>query len=144
MRLIAGLFAAGLMSLAVAAQETPKPVPKDSVRVTIPGCTKGSVFTAGARTRQEPRPEIPEGMHLRMNGPRKMMNDIRAHEGSMIEITGLMKKGQVDPTGIPLGGGVRIAPGPDPTRGVAGNLGVEQVFIDIEGWRPIPGDCPTR
>src|SRR5262245_5426493 len=98
MRFLAGSFFAVMIAVAVAAQETPKSVPKDSVRVTIPGCTKGSIFTAGPRTRQEPRPEVPEGMHLRMNGPRKMMNDIRAHQGSMIEITGLMKKGQIDPT----------------------------------------------
>jgi hypothetical protein len=128
-----------------AAQETQKPVPNDSVRVSIPGCTKGSIFTAGPRTRQEPRPaDIPEGMHLRMNAPRKMMQDIKAHEGSMIEITGLMKKGQYGPPGIPLGGGVRVTPGPDPSQSVAGNLNVNQIFIDVEAWHPIQGDCRTK
>src|SRR5262245_17988855 len=51
------------------AQEN-KPVPKDSVRVAIPGCTKGQIFTAAARTTEEAGSvSIPEGMHLRMNGP---------------------------------------------------------------------------
>jgi hypothetical protein len=34
-----------LLSIPIVAQET-KPVPKDSVRVAIPGCTKGQIFTA--------------------------------------------------------------------------------------------------
>jgi len=44
-------------------------VPKDSVRVFIPGCSKGYIFTAGRPTQDEPGSvDIPEGMHLRMNG----------------------------------------------------------------------------
>ncbi|HVH27254.1 MAG TPA: hypothetical protein VM818_10855, partial [Vicinamibacterales bacterium] len=39
---------------APAAQETTKPVPKDSVRVYVAGCTKGMVFTAGPRTEDPP------------------------------------------------------------------------------------------
>src|SRR2546426_12816187 len=92
--------AVALLSGPLGAQEE-KPVPKDSVRVSIPGCTKGYVFTAGRRTPDQPGSvDIPEGMHLRMNGPKKMMAEIKAHEGSMIEITGLMKKGQYNPDGI--------------------------------------------
>src|SRR5437667_10022812 len=95
-----------------------KPVPKNSVRVSIPGCTKGYVFTVGRRTADQPGSvNIPEGMHLRMNGPKKMMAEIKAREGSMIEITGLMKKGQYDPSGVSMGGGVRITAGPAPTGG---------------------------
>jgi len=125
---------------ALSAQET-KPVPKDSVRVAIPGCTKGYVFTAGPRTVEEPGNfEIREGMHLRMNGPKKLMAEIKAHEGSMIEIVGLMKKGQYN-DGVSIGGGVRIAPAPvggmsSPTSG--------QIQIDVEGWRQIDGACRSR
>jgi hypothetical protein len=129
-----------VLSGPLAAQEN-KPVPKDSVRVLIPGCTKGFIFTAGPRTQDQPGSvNIPDGMHLRMNGPKKIMAEIKAHEGSMIEITGLMKKGQYQPEGVGIGGGVRIAPGP--TGGSpAGNPGVSQIFIDVEGWRPLVGDC---
>src|SRR5206468_9571030 len=89
--------AVGVLSGLLVAQEN-KPVPKDSVRVFVPGCTKGFIFTAGRRTQDEPGSlVIPEGMHLRMNGPKKMMAEIKAHEGSMIEITGLMRKGQYKP-----------------------------------------------
>jgi hypothetical protein len=127
-----------LMGTPLVAQET-KPVPKDSVRVSIPGCTKGYVFTAGARTVDEPGSTggIPEGMHIRMNGPKKMMAEIKAHEGSMISITGLMKKGQPRPDGVSIGGGVRVGP----ATGL-GNPIANQALIDVEGWRPIVGDCP--
>ena len=123
-----------------------KPVPKNSVRVSIPGCTKGYVFTAGRRTADQPGSvDIPEGMHLRMNGPKDVMTEIKAHEGSMIEITGLMKKGQYSPGGVGIGRGVRIAPGSEPTGGSQpGNPIGSQIQIDVEGWRPALGNCPSR
>ena len=133
-----------LLSGLVAAQEN-KPVPKDSVRVAIPGCSKGSIFTVGRRTVDEPgSTDVPEGMHLRMNGPKKVMTEIKARERSMIVITGLMKKGQPKPDGVPIGGGIRIAPGPGPGSNLGSSPNVNQVFIDVEGWRPIAGDCPSR
>jgi hypothetical protein len=121
-----------------------KPVPKDSMRVYVAGCTKGMMFTAGPRMEDPPTNlEIKEGMHLRMNGPKKLMAEIKAHEGSRVGITGLMKKGQYAPGGVNVGGGVRV--GPSPTGGFAvGNAGVEQAFIDVESWRPVAGGCPSR
>jgi hypothetical protein len=123
-----------------------KPVPNNSVRVFIPGCTKGYMFTAGPRTEDQPgRSDIPEGMHLRMNVPKKMMAEIKAREGSMIEITGLMKKGQYGPDGVGIGHGVRITPGPSPTGGSLTNVpNFSQVVIDVEAWRPVVGRCPSR
>jgi hypothetical protein len=127
------------------AQES-KPVPKDSVRVSVPGCTKGFIFTAARRTQDEPGSvDFPEGMHVRMNGPKKLMAEIKAHEGSMIAITGLMKKGQYKPDGVGIGGGVRVSPGPGPSGGsLPGNSNVNQILIDVEGWRPAVGTCPSR
>ena len=103
-----------VLSGPVAAQEN-KPVPKDSVRVFVPGCTKGLIFTAGPRTEDQPnRSDIPPGMHLRMSGPKKILAEIKAHESSMVEITGLIKRGQYGPDGVGIGGGVRVTPGPSP------------------------------
>ena len=131
------------LSTLLNAQE-PKPVPKDSVRVAIPGCTKGYVFTAAPRTLEEPGNfEIREGMHLRMNGPKKLMSEIKAHEGSTIEIVGLMKKGQYN-DGVNIGGGVRIGPGPTGPSGRTPSPAANQIQIDVEGWRQIAGDCPSR
>ena len=141
MRTVAAIiFAVAALTTIPAAQET-KPVPKDSVRVAIPGCTKGYVFTAGPRTIEEPGTfEIREGMHLRMNGPKKLIAEIKAHEGSMIEIVGLMKKGQYN-DGVNIGGGIRVSPGP--TNG-AYSPAANQIQIDVEGWRQIEGACRSR
>jgi len=137
------IVAVAVLSGPLVAQEN-KPVPKDSVRVFIPGCSKGFIFTAGRRTQDQPgSAEIPEGMHLRMNGPKKVMAEIKAHEGSMIEITGLMRKGQYKAGGVGIGGGVQISPGPAPgNSSLPGNF--SQILIDVEGWRPVVGDCPSR
>jgi len=140
------IIAAVAVSSGLLAAQEQKPVPKDSVRVSIPGCTKGYIFTAGRRTADQPGSvDIPEGMHLRMNGPKKMMTEIKAHEGSMIEITGLMKKGQYGPDGVGIGGGVRVTPGQTPTGGgMPGVTMTRQIVIDVEGWRQAVGECPSR
>jgi hypothetical protein len=146
MKCFARAFVTLTLTVSLAAQET-KPVPKDSARISVPGCTKGYVFTAGPRTVDEPGSfEIAEGTHLRMNGPKKLINEIKSHEGSLIEITGLVKKGQYR-EGIPIGGGVRIGPGPSPGGGGVGmsvNTTPNQILIDVEGWRPLSGACRTR
>jgi hypothetical protein len=80
-----------------------------------------------------------------MNGPKKLMTDIKAHEGSRVEITGLVKQGQFRQEGVPLGGGVRIGPGPSSSGGGVGlgiGGGASPVMIDVENWRRVPGDCP--
>ena len=134
-----------LVASAATAQET-KPVPKDSMRVSIPGCTKGYIFTAGRRTLDEPGSvSVPEGMHFRMNGPKKLIAEIKAQEGSMIEIIGITKRGQYKPDGVGIGGGVRVSPGSGSTGGsLPGSPVASQISIDVEGWRPVEGRCPLR
>ena len=145
MRIATVIVAAiAVLSGRLVAQER-KPVPKDSVRVSIPGCTRGYVFTAGRRTQDEPGSvNVPAGMHFRMNGPKKIMAEIKAHEGSMIEITGVTKKGQHQPDGVGIGGGVRVGPGPGGPGGSMGSPVASQLGIDVEGWRPVEGSCPSR
>ena len=61
------------------------------------------------------------------------------------KVTGVTKKGQFKPDGVAVGGGVRIGPGPG--FGGGGGMGspvAGQLSIDVEGWRPIEGHCPTR
>jgi hypothetical protein len=143
MRTAAVFFVTSIaLSPLLLAQET-KPVPKDSVRVSIPGCSKGYVFTASPRNAEQPGSvNIPDGMHLRMNGPKKVIAEIKAHEGSMIEITGLMKKGQFN-DGVNIGGGVRISPG-SASPGGLGSPTAGQIQIDVESWRQVVGACRSR
>ena len=49
---ILAIAVAAATALATAQEE--KPVPKDSMRVYVAGCTKGQVFTAGPRTGDPP------------------------------------------------------------------------------------------
>jgi hypothetical protein len=143
-RLFASVVALAISTALPAAQER-KPVPKDSVRVSIPGCTKGSVFTVGPRTSDQPGSvDLPEGMHLRMTGPKDVMKEIKAHEGSMIEITGLMRKGQYNPQGVRIGGGVTVSPGPAGGSISSTPVANQLLGIDVEGWRPAVGECPSR
>jgi hypothetical protein len=139
--------AVAVTSIAVLAAQETKPVPKDSVRVYLTGCTKGRVFTAGPRMEDPPsNAEVREGTHLRLNGPKKLMEEIKTHEGSMmVGITGLMKKGQYRPGGVSIGG-VRIAPAGSPSGPSAsiGGAGVDQPSIDVESVRPVAGRCPSR
>ncbi len=145
MRAIGAMVAAAALAAGASAAQEPKPVPKDSARVSVPGCSKGYVFTVASRTVNEAgtNADIPEGTHLRMNGPKKLINEIKAHEGQMLQLTGLMKVDQLPTGGVNLGGGVRVGAGA-PVGGMP-MPGGGQNFIDVEGYRPIPDrSCPTR
>ena len=133
--LAAVVVSAALSGVAVAQDE--KPVPKDSVRVYVPGCSKGLIFTAGPRTEDQPgRTNVPEGTHFRMNGPKKLMTEIKAHEGAVIELTGLIRKTPNLEQGVRVAPGVRVSPG---ASGASASFGhdpnVSQTVIDVESWR---------
>jgi hypothetical protein len=141
-RMVVALACALAAASMSSAQDDKKPVPKDSERVSVSGCSKGYVFTAGAPAEGQGASGVPEGMHLRMSGPKKLINEIKAREGSRVEITGLIRKGQYSQQGIPLGGGFRVGPGPTGGAAVTGGVGVSNpIMIDIEGWRPVTGEC---
>ena len=92
---------------------------------------------------------MPEGTHLRLSGKKALLAEIKAHEGSRVELTGLIKKGQSLGDGVSIGG-ARVSGG-RPVAGAGGGGfsvgvggGVDRIVIDVEGWRPLPGSCPTR
>lgn len=127
-----------------------KPVPKDSVRITVPGCAVDYVFTAVRATEDTPGgATVPEGTHLRLSGKKDMLKEIKAHEGSRLQVTGLIRKGQSLGGGL-AAGGARVSGGGRPVAGGTGGYGagvgagVDRIVIDVEGWQPIPGDCPSR
>ena len=127
------------------APQEKKPVPSDSVRVSVAGCSKAlRAFTANHNMPDVVSSlDIPAGMHLRMNGPKKVINAIDAYKDSMIQITGIMKKGQYGPGGVAIGG-VRLAPGPSPGAAGFADPAAGQVQIDVEGWSPVLGTCPAK
>jgi hypothetical protein len=141
-----------LLALAVAAGVTgvlraqEREVPKDSDRVTIQGCARGRNFVVGERREDQPGTlEIAAGRRFRLNGSKKVLDDIKARERGVIQVTGLVRKSDVNPPqGIAvLGGRVRIGgsvprdPISDPARDPAYN----QAIIDVESWQVLPGEC---
>ncbi len=124
-------------------------IPRDSARISIPGCANDRTFTAAARPEHEPvGTDVQPGRRFRLSGPKAILEDIKRREGTMVEVTGLVRKSQLaGPGGVTiLGGRVRIGgaapsvPISDPHRDPMYN----QVVIDVESWRLLPDSCPTR
>jgi len=135
------------IGISLGAQEE-KPVPKDSVRVSIPGCSRGSAFVVtespeGERTSIE----VKAGRRFRLTGKRDLLDEIKAREGYVIEVTGIVRRNDLEgPGGLTLGGGrVRIGGGPpvagsgqDPNRAPQS----ANAILDVEGFRPLGASCP--
>jgi hypothetical protein len=125
-------------------------VPKDSELVSIQGCARNSTFIVGQRSEDSPGTlEIQPGRRFRLSGPKKLLDEIKARQRTAVEVTGLVRKADVNPPqGVPVfGGRVRIGgarapqdPIADPRRDPAYN----QAVIDVRSWRPLEGDCPSR
>jgi len=132
-----------VFTASLAAQQE-KPVPKDSVRVFINGCANGQIFTAGPLREDQPgRSDVKPGMKFRLQGPKNVLNEIKAHKGTEIEITGLIRKGQSEPGGIAVGGHARVGGASPMDRDPVKSANVEQVVLDVEGWRQLGGQCKT-
>jgi hypothetical protein len=132
-----------LASGAAAAQE--RPVPNDSSRITIPGCARDRTFVVTQPQGHETSASgIQPGRRFRLSGPRRLLDDIRKREATMVQITGLVRKSDLaGPGGVSiLGGRVRIggATPRDPVRDPMYN----QIVIDVEGFQLLPDPCPTR
>lgn len=142
------LFLASLLMLSsglALAQE--KPVPKDSTRLTVPGCAYDRLFIVDVGPEHEmPRTDLKPGRRLRLSGAKKLLAEIKARPGDMVELTGLIRKSDLIEPGVGLAGGrVRIMPGRSPVGSTAGrDSGVSQAVIDVESWRLLNATCPAR
>ena len=144
-RTTVALIAFTASSSLLLAQQQERPVPKDSTRLSIAGCAHGRVFTVGRDPDSESHAvELEEGMKLRLEGAKKVLNDIKAREGSMVEISGLMKKSEVIQPGIGMAGGkVRITP-ENPIGRNTYDPGPQIPVIDVESYRLLNSSCPKR
>jgi hypothetical protein len=146
MRSIALLALAVLLIARVNAQE--QPLPKNEVRVQIPGCAYNRTFLSGSSPAGEPVGAIKEGRRFKMNASKDLLAAIKKQEPSMIEITGRIRRADLDDTrGVDVGGGVRIGGGRPqaPTSATGGAaLGYNEVIIDVESFRLLPDTCPKR
>ena len=115
--------------------------------LSISGCARGRVFTVDRNPEHEvASPAIEYGTRVRLEGPKKLFDEIKPRERSMIEITGLMKLSDPVRPGVGLAGGrVRVAPAMPMGRGVGGrDPGPQPPVIDVESWRLLNASCRSR
>lgn len=114
--------------------------------MSISGCARGRVFTVGRDPTHESRAfELAEGMKIRLEGQKQVLADIKKHEGSMVEITGLMKQSEMVQPGIGLAGGrVRITPVMPNGRTPNHDPGPSPPIVDVESYRLLNSSCPGR
>jgi hypothetical protein len=136
------MFAAS-SSLLLAQERT---VPKDSTRLSIAGCAHGRVFTVGRDPNHESRGyELEEGMKLRLEGPKDVLNEIKKNEHLMVDIVGIMKQSEAVQPGVGLAGGrVRVTPVMPAGRSTAGSPGPQVPVVDVESVRLLTSSCPKR
>lgn len=144
--LATALVLSGAMTLA--AQEQAK-VPRDSTRIAIPGCARDRVFIVAEAPNHEPvGTRLEPGRRFRLSGKKEMLEDIRKREGMMIEVTGLVRKSDLDgPAGVNLfGGRVRIggAQPQAPLSDARRSSSYTEAVLDIESFRQLPESCPGR
>ena len=144
-RPLLAMFLMGAVA-AVRAQEAPG-VPKDSALVSINGCAKSGTFTVGERREDQPGTlEIEPGSRFRLEGPKKLLGEIKARQRTALQVTGLIRKVDVNgPQGVSvLGGRVRIGGARVPQDSI-GNPARDPAYnrpvIDVRSWKTLTGDC---
>ncbi len=141
-KLVGALMLWGVASVGMAAQE--RPVPSDSVRVTVSGCARGRAFVVRWRDDHEVTgAEIAEGRRFRLTGRKELLNDLKIRERSMVELTGLIRRNAVSPPrGVSIGG-VRIGVGDprQPMSDPARNADMYQPVFDVESFQLLPEAC---
>ncbi len=127
-----------------------KPVPKDSVEIVTPGCLKGRVFTATPRPEGEGAMRGPNvtGHHFRVNGPHDVMDLVKAQDGHLVEVTGIVKRSALGSEGLGVKvGGTRMvfgAPGGDPGHMAPPTPGSNVPVMDVSNVRFLDDSCPIK
>ena len=115
--------------------------------MSISGCAHGRVFTVGRDPEHEALSPVELGTKVRLEGDKKVLAEVKKHEGSMVVLTGLMKQSDVVQPGVGLAGGkVRITPVMPNTNGrsPAVDPGPPPPILDVESYRLLNSSCPNR
>ena len=115
--------------------------------MTLTGCARKSVFVVHWRDDHEPiTSEVAEGRRFRLTGRKDVLNEVKKREGSMVELTGLVRKNAVaSPPGISVGG-VRIGLGSpqQPISDPARTPDMYQPILDVESYQLLPDACSLK
>jgi hypothetical protein len=147
------LLVVGLLAFGPSLRGQEDSVPKDSTRLSISGCLKGRTLTATRRSELQPDANpVEDGRRFRLSAPKKTLEQLRAQDGNLVEVTGLVKLAQLSPAtpGIAIGGSGRIRLGgepfnPDPTAvDSARDPLANQILLNVESWRELHERCTGR
>jgi len=136
-----------IVALAAVAGAQEKPVPSDSTRVTVTGCARKNVFVVHWRESHEPvTSDIGEGRRFRLTGRKDVLNDVKKREGSMVELTGLVRKNSVGPTPGVSVGGIRVGIGA-PQQPISDPSRIPESYtpvFDVEAYQLLPEPCTLK
>lgn len=142
---------AALAAVPAGAQEKPKADDK-SAEVVVRGCASGRALMPLAIEGNVPTPHVLLGRAIRLNGPKSLMKDIEKQKGRLIEVTGLVRRSDLQPQGPSARiGGMRVTVGGssptsmDPTRADPARQAMTNVVtMDASGFRVLETSCPSR
>ena len=150
------LFIAVLLPIAAKAQEPQEPppapegrkIPDDSVEIATTGCLKGRVFTA-TQPREDFMRRGPNvtGRSFRLNGPRKLIDIVKTHDGDLVEVVGLVRKNDLRDTGLGARvGNTRVVIGAprsgDPMQSSRAPVPEGIAVMDFTSIRVLDDRCP--
>jgi hypothetical protein len=139
------MLASSLASVSVAQEQERPKVPKDSVKVIVNGCLKGRVLRTS-----DVRPVDPESgidvrylRTFRIAAKKDVMTSVKEHDGDVVQVTGLLKKADLQPRGVRvgrvvIGGGTPLA---DPTRRGLPDPSDQVIVMDVLAVVPTGGSC---
>ena len=140
-----------LFAFAPAAQQESKPIPKDSVEISTPGCLKGRVFTATPQPEGEFTRSGPDvaGRHFRVSGKKDVTELLKRFNGQLVEVVGVVLKGALTEygTGLKVGKGARVvigAPRGDPSRANMNQMTPSMPVMDVTAIRFLSDRCPIN
>jgi hypothetical protein len=104
---------AALAAPAVQDSKQDKPtIPKDSIELTVIGCLNGRVLaTVANRQTDVERSPFVGARTFRLAGKREVMDDVKKHNGHLVEVVGIVKRSALDDKGVKVGPAT-VSPGP--------------------------------
>jgi hypothetical protein len=142
-----------VLAMLPSAQQTPEPkkIPKDSVEVVATGCLTGRAFTATPPNEiQQPEPTHGPnivGRTYRVAGKKDVMKDVKAHNGHLVQVVGIVRTASLSDNGpgrrigntrVVIGSPGGSDPIANPSRAPVANVPV----MDLESVRYLSSECP--
>lgn len=137
------------LALSIAGQQETREVPKDSMLVGARGCLKGRVFTATAPIEHDGAQRGPDitAKRFRINGKKDLVNKVKAHDGHLVEVTGLVRKADLSDEGVGFKlGGARVVIGAQGTNPAARNTPMAPMMPTMDALTLVfvKDQCPLQ